>query len=97
MYIFSSLLATYTAQSVGYFSAKIRKRGDSMVYYFNDANVDKAFYNPATLEMDVHFASGAVIKLLYVLYDVFENFSHSDNPFDFFNQVILNDPTIGRG
>lgn len=68
-----------------------------MVYYFNDANLDYLTYNPSTLEMVVHFASGSSIKLLYVLDKHFDAFTKSEDPYDYFRYTLMTDNSIGRG
>lgn len=68
-----------------------------MVYYFNDSNLDYLTYNPSTLEMIVYFASGNFVKLLYVLDKHYNELTESDNPYDYFNNVLLEDNSIGRG
>lgn len=69
---------------------------NTLIHYFNDLNLDKIEYNPSTLEMFVTFASGKTTKLTNVLTETFYSFSNSENPYQYFDEVILNDNRIGR-
>lgn len=68
-----------------------------MIYYFNDSRLNYLTYDPSSLEMIIHFASGSSIKLLYVLDKHFYGITESDEPYDYFNDVLLSDSSVGRG